>query len=148
MTTSRRHVAIAGFAALALALSASAWAEEGAATTLPPPTPADVSLTVDIEQSGQAITTSVGDRVAVTLIGNPSTRSMWAVVEKPEFLSAPERVSGPLKPSPSGRPLLGGDRWDVLVFTAQSAGEGTLKLERRSGAGDVIGAFELTVTAK
>lgn len=145
MTLSRRHAAIAGFAALVL--SVSAWAET-AATTLPPPTPADVSLTVDIEQSGQAITTSVGDRVAVTLVGNPSTRSMWAVVEKPEFLSAPARVSGPLKPSPSGQPLIGGDRWDVLVFTAESAGEGTLKLERRTGAGDVIGAFELSITAK
>lgn len=139
-----RKAVLACAIAMTLSFEAAAQTE-----TLPPPTPADVTMSVDIEQSGQAITVSTGDRVAVTLVGNPSTRSTWTVAEKPAFLSEPERKSGPLRASPNGRPLVGGDRWDVLVFTATAAGQGALKLERRAGGADnVIGSFEITVTAQ
>ena len=142
MTSFWKTAAIAALATLTLGASAMAQT-----ATLPAPLPEGVAVTVDLEQSGQAITASVGDKIAVTLVGNPSTRSMWSVVEKPAFLADPHRTSGPLNPSPNGRPLLGGNRWDVLVFEVTAAGEGALKLERRAGGGDVIATFELAVTA-
>lgn len=138
-----KTAAIAGLATLALTVGAVAQT-----ATLPAPVPEGVAVTVGLEQSGEAITASIGDKIAVTLVGNPSTRSMWSVAATPAFLAAPTRASGPLSPSPVGRPVVGGNRWDVLVFEITSAGEGVLKLERRASGADVIGTFELTVTAK
>lgn len=133
-------------AALALAAAAT----PAFAGDLAPPAP-DGAVAVTADQAGQTITASVGDKIAVELIGSPSTGTSWLVAEKPDFLGAPQFATGPTSDAQTRPGFVGGDRWQVYVFDVTTAGSATLKLEKRSPAtrtGAPLETFQVTVEAQ
>jgi len=132
-----RHWIIA--AALALA-AAPALAET---TQAPAPYPAN-ALQVSAADNGGGHEIAAGGQVAIALPSTPSVGSIWSVAAKPDFLSAVDELSGPT----SARPLLGAPRWQVFVFTADSAGSGEIRLEKKGRDGTVLETFSFTIVAQ
>lgn len=98
---------------------------------VPAPTPAAVTQRLTAADDGKSITVPVGGRFAVELVGVPTAGYIWAVDSKPAFLSAPQEASGNTTTAQSQPGFVGGNHWEVFVFTADAAGEGVLKLGQR-----------------
>ncbi len=132
----------AWFIAAALALAAT---PALAQTAAPAPLP-DGAVAVSADQSGGSVDASVGGGVAIQLQRNASVGTNWVVSSKPDFLGAPETLTGPTRIS--DRPIMGAPTWQVFVFPVSEAGTGDVTLEQRSRTGDVVATFTLTITAQ
>src|SRR5262245_15964688 len=121
------------FMAAALVFAAPAWAQPAQVPATPPegtvmvahpvlPAPApEGALVVAANRNGQSVDATVGAALAVQLRRTPSVGSNWVVTTKPDFLDAPEQLSGPTI-SPSRPPVLGAPVWQVFVFPVTAAG--------------------------
>lgn len=98
---------------------------------VPAPTPAGVTQHITVADDGKTITVPVGGRFAVELVGVPTAGYVWAVAEKPAFLSDAVESSGNTTTAQSQPGFTGGNHWEVFTFQATAAGEGKLKLEQR-----------------
>lgn len=128
------------FLLAALALCACAPVEQQAAPApapavksdaVPAPTPASVTQRLTAADNGRTITVPVGGRFAVELVGVPTAGYLWQVDAKPAFLSDAVESSGNTTRAQSQPGFAGGSHWEVFVFSATAAGEGTLKLGQR-----------------
>lgn len=98
---------------------------------VPAPTPSSVTQRLTAADSGRTITVPVGGQFAVELVGVPTAGYQWMVDAKPAFLSDPTERSGNTTTAQSQPGFAGGNHWEVFVFTANAAGEGSLKLGQR-----------------
>lgn len=98
---------------------------------VPAPTPADVTQRITVADDGKTIAVPVGGRFAVELVGVPTAGYVWAVAEKPAFLSDAVESSGNTTTAQSKPGFTGGNHWEVFTLQAITAGEGKLKLEQR-----------------
>jgi inhibitor of cysteine peptidase len=98
---------------------------------VPAPTPAGVVLHVTAADNGRTIAVPVGGQFAVELVGVPTAGYLWQVDAKPAFLSDPQERTGATTTAQSQPGFVGGNHWEVFVFTANAAGEGLLKLGQR-----------------
>ena len=99
--------------------------------SVPAPTPSGVTQRITAADAGKTITVPVGSSFAVQLVGVPTAGYVWAVSEKPAFLSDAEESSGATTTAQSQPGFAGGSHWEVFAFEAQGAGQGELKLEQR-----------------
>lgn len=138
--------------ALILAAALALAAAPAAAQQLPAPTPDDIAVRVSADQSGQSVTASVGDGVAIELQSSPGAGASWRVASKPDFLSDPEQISGQTFAQQAGAPpRVGAPRWQVFVFGVTGAGAGDVVLEKRGPAnrtGAPLETFTITITAE
>ena len=98
---------------------------------LPAPVPADVSVRITAADAGKTFTVPVGGSLAVQLVGVPTAGYVWAVAEKPSFLSEPKEFGGNTSTAQSQPGFTGGSHWEVFAFETLEAGQGELKLEQR-----------------
>jgi predicted secreted protein len=98
---------------------------------VPAPTPSSVTQRLTAADNGRTISVPVGGRFAVELVGVPTAGYIWQVDAKPAFLSEPTESSGNTTTAQAQPGFTGGNHWEVFVFTAGAAGEGTLKLGQR-----------------
>lgn len=96
-----------------------------------PPTPSEVPTHIRAEQNGQTVHVAVGQRFAVELVGVPTAGYVWAATQTPSFLSAAGETTGDTTQAQSQPGFVGGNHWEVLMFTATAAGSGELVLEQR-----------------
>ncbi len=99
--------------------------------SVPAPTPAGVTQRLTAADDGRTITVPVGGRFAVELVGVPTAGYVWAVAEKPAFLSEAVETSGATTTAQSQPGFTGGNHWEVFTFQTTGPGEGKLKLEQR-----------------
>lgn len=99
--------------------------------SVPAPTPAGVTQRITAADAGKTITMPVGTSFAVQLVGVPTAGYVWAVAEKPAFLSDAKESGGNTSTAQSQPGFTGGSHWEVFAFEALSAGQGELKLEQR-----------------
>lgn len=78
------------------------------------------------EPAAQSVELTVGQTMAVTLPGNPTTGFLWSVAECSDVV----QVSLAFEPKApeSGAPLCGSPRATVVVLTGVKAGQGVVKL--------------------
>lgn len=98
---------------------------------VPAPTPTSVTQRLTAADNGRTITVPVGGRFAVELVGVPTAGYIWQVDTKPAFLSDAVETSGNTTRAQSQPGFAGGNHWEVFVFSANAAGQGTLKLGQR-----------------
>jgi inhibitor of cysteine peptidase len=99
--------------------------------SLPAPTPSDVATHVGAGQSGQRVEVGVGRRFAIELVGAPTAGYIWAVTQAPAFVALSEGMSGPTSAAQTQPGFVGGNHWEVFVFTVSGAGEGEIVMEQR-----------------
>jgi len=132
-------------AALLLCAAAPAFADP-----VPPPTPDDVAVHIGADKNGLSVSASAGDRVAIELTGSPSTGASWIVTARPDFIDAPQFITGPTTDAQQRSGFVGGDRWQVYVFEVTGSGSGTITLEKRSPAtrsGPPLDTFSVKIEA-
>lgn len=100
-------------------------------TGVAPPTPGGVTTHIRAEQNGQTVNVAVGQRFAVELVGVPTAGYMWTTTQKPAFITASGEATGNTTQAQSQPGFVGGNHWEVSVFTATAAGSGDLVLEQR-----------------
>ena len=105
--------------------------EPAIASSVPAPTPQDVSLRIDAAQAGQSVAVPVGQRFAVELVGVPTAGYVWTPAQVPAFLTRAGEASGPTTRAQSQPGFTGGNHWEVLMFAATAPGSGELVLEQR-----------------
>ncbi|MBL8559237.1 MAG: protease inhibitor I42 family protein [Hyphomonadaceae bacterium] len=119
---------------------------------LPAPTPAGVSVRITAADAGKTITVPVGASFAVQLVGVPTAGYVWAVAQKPAFLSDAKEYGGNTTTAQSRPGFVGGNHWEVFAFEAQGAGQGVLKLEQRrpweSASDPAADTFSVTIKAQ
>ena len=99
--------------------------------SVPAPTPAGVTRQITAADDGKTVPVAVGATFAVQLVGVPTAGYVWAVAEKPAFLSDAVESSGNTTTAQSRPGFTGGNHWEVFAFEARGPGEGVLKLEQR-----------------
>jgi predicted secreted protein len=99
--------------------------------SVPAPTPAGVTQRITAADAGKTITVPVGASFAVQLVGVPTAGYVWAVSEKPAFLSDAKESGGNTTTAQSQPGFTGGNHWEVFAFQAHAAGQGELKFEQR-----------------
>jgi len=124
-------------AACAIALCACTPAQEAREespvtnASVPAPTPQDVTTRITAAQNGQTVQVAVGQRFAVELVGMPTAGYVWAASTTPAFVQPAGEASGNTSAAQSQPGYAGGNHWEVLMFTATTAGTGELVLEQR-----------------
>ena len=103
-------------------------------------------VTLDISDSGSAITFEVGDAFEVLLESNPTTGYGWTVAEQPDGVTL---VSSEYEEPDTS--LVGAGGVEVFEFEATAAGSGVLRLDYvRSFDDPVVPAdtveYDLTIT--
>lgn len=88
-------------------------------------------MQITAADAGKTIAVPVGASFAVQLVGVPTAGYIWAVAQKPSFLSDPREYGGNTTAAQSQPGFTGGNHWEVFAFDARSPGEGKLKLEQR-----------------
>lgn len=100
-------------------------------SAVPAPTPGDVATRITAEQNGQTVNVAIGQRFAVELVGVPTAGYVWSAKTLPAFVQAAGEASGNTTQAQSQPGFVGGNHWEVLIFTATAAGTGELVLEQR-----------------
>lgn len=113
------------------AVQREAPAERAMSKPVPAPTPSSVAQRLTAADNGRTIAVPVGGRFAIELVGVPTAGYVWQLDEKPAFLSDPAETSGNTTTAQSQPGFAGGNHWEVFVFTATAAGEGSVKLGQR-----------------
>ena len=131
---------------VAIALSLGATPALAQTTPAPAPLP-EGAIAIAADQSGQTIEAAVGGSIAIQLRSQPSIGSNWFLASKPDFLADPTQVSAPTVVS-TGAPIVGGQRWQVLVFRVTEAGSGEVILERRDRTRAVLETFTVSIVAQ
>jgi inhibitor of cysteine peptidase len=98
---------------------------------LPAPVPQDAAVTIGAQDAGKTISVAVGQKVSIGLVGIPTAGYLWAVTEKPAFLSDPVEGGGPTTQAQTQPGFTGGNHWEVFTFTVQAKGKGKVALEQR-----------------
>jgi predicted secreted protein len=118
-----------------LALAACAPTEtpkqDSGQSMLPAPTPEDVAVRINADQNGQTVEVAVGQRFAVELVGVPTAGYVWQPAQVPAFLTRAGEAGGNTVPEQSQPGYVGGNHWEVLMFSATEPGGGELVLEQR-----------------
>jgi hypothetical protein len=127
--------------AAAIALAATPARAQRAA---PAPAP-ESAIAATAEQNGQPVEANIGGGVAIQLTPSASAGSNSVVTAKPDFLAAPEMLTGPA--TLSARPLLGASSWQVYVFPVTGPGSGALTLEKRERGGAASETFTVNASA-
>jgi inhibitor of cysteine peptidase len=125
---------------------------EGVSRPLEAPTPPGVVRTVTEEDAGARIELKPGESFAVALVGVPTAGYLWDASKLPPFLAKTGETGGPTSTAQLLPGFAGGSHWEVLVFTANAAGEGDLVLAQRRPWEDQAEpdakTFSVTVTAR
>ncbi len=100
-------------------------------SSLPAPTPQDVSIRITEARQGQSIDVALNQRFAVELVGVPTAGYIWAPAQMPAFVSRAGEASGATTQAQSQPGFTGGNHWEVLMFVATAPGTGELVLEQR-----------------
>jgi len=124
---------IAGFAlALAGACTPSTDFEEAPVSQgVAAPTPQDVTLRIGADQAGQTINVAVNQRFAIELVGVPTAGYVWTPAQVPAFVTRAGEATGNTTPAQSQPGFVGGNHWEVLMFSATEAGTGEIVIEQR-----------------
>jgi len=118
---------------------------------LPAPTPDDVVVRITAAQEGQTIEVGVNQRFAVELVGVPTAGYVWQPAEMPAFLTRAGEAGGDTVPEQSQPGYAGGNHWEVLMFSATTAGTGELVLEQRrpwEANEPAAATFRVTIVAR
>jgi predicted secreted protein len=129
----RMLILAAGVAAMA-ACGQQAAQENGDArqyAPIPAPVPAEIARRITAEQNGETIAVSLGERIAVALVGVPTAGYLWAVVAQPEFLETAGETGGPTNEAQLEPGFAGGSHWEVFFFDVRLPGDGVLRFEQR-----------------
>lgn len=102
-----------------------------ASTSVPAPTPTDVTVRIGRGQDGQRVEVAVNQRFAVELVGVPTAGYIWAPAQMPAFAQRAGEASGNTTQQQSQRGFTGGNHWEVNMFVATVPGEGELVMEQR-----------------
>ena len=97
---------------------------------LPPPRPQGTKLTVTDGDKGQTFQVKLGDRIAVSLVGQPTAGYQWVAPKPPSILKEAGRLSGPTISDQLYPGYTGGNHWEVIAFDAIKTGSGKLNLEQ------------------
>ncbi|HSQ22542.1 MAG TPA: protease inhibitor I42 family protein [Coriobacteriia bacterium] len=103
---------------------------------------------VDEGDNGNSVRVGIGQVLEVRVPSNPSTGYSWQVVDVPDFLAFDETVEFE---SDAGPDVVGAGGTEVLKFTVEGDGTGTLRLEYlRPWEADTpaIEVYEIEVTAR
>lgn len=95
------------------------------------PTPADVAVRIGAADEGKTIKVAVGSKFAVELVGVPTAGYVWDASVVPAFLTRAGDFSGPTSTDQLQPGFAGGNHWEVLVFAANAAGKGELRLQQK-----------------
>ena len=115
------------------------------------PVPGDVSVRISAAQDGQSVEVAVGQRFAVELVGVPTAGYVWTVAQAPAFLARAGEASGNTSQAQSQPGFVGGNHWEVLMFSATEAGSGELVLEQRrpwESSEPANAVFRVTIVAR
>ena len=118
---------------------------------LPAPTPDDVVVRITAAQEGQTIEVGVNQRFAVELVGVPTAGYVWQPAEMPAFLTRAGEAGGDTVPEQSQPGYAGGNHWEVLMFSATTAGTGELVHEQRrpwEANEPAAATFRVTIVAR
>jgi len=147
-------IAAAALALTACAPGASDKANESTAVSnasVPAPTPSDISVHITAAQAGQTVHVGLNQRFAVELVGVPTAGYVWTPAQMPAFLTRAGDTSGNTTAAQSQPGFVGGNHWEVLMFSATSAGTGELVIEQRrpwaSNEG-AVDSFHVTIVAE
>lgn len=148
------------FVAAALALAACAPSQETKTEEATPvannavaaPTPSDVTTRITAEQNGQIVNVAVNQRFAIELVGVPTAGYVWAPAQIPAFVTRAGEASGNTTEAQSQPGFVGGNHWEVTMFSATAAGTGDIVMEQRrpwEGASEAPNAtFRVTIVAQ
>lgn len=148
------------FVATALALAACAPSQETKHEEAPPvannavaaPTPGDIATHITAEQNGQIVNVAVNQRFAIELVGVPTAGYVWAPAQIPAFITRAGEASGNTTQAQSQPGFVGGNHWEVTMFSATAAGTGDIVMEQRrpwEGASEAPNAtFRVTIVAQ
>ena len=117
---------------------------------VPAPTPDDVTVRITAAQNGQTVEVPVNQRFAIELVGVPTAGYQWAPTQLPAFIIRAGEASGNTIAAQSQPGYTGGNHWEVLMFSATSAGTGELVLEQRrpwETGQPASNTFRVTITA-
>ncbi|MEZ5960978.1 MAG: protease inhibitor I42 family protein [Hyphomonadaceae bacterium] len=123
--------------AAALALAACTPAQEAkeeatvATDGVAAPTPSDVATRLTAEQNGQTVNVAVGRRFAIELVGVPTAGYVWEPSQVPAFVTRAGEASGNTTQAQSQPGFVGGNHWEVTMFSATAAGAGEIVMEQR-----------------
>jgi len=95
------------------------------------PTPDDVAVRITAEQNGQTVQVAVNQRFAVELVGVPTAGYVWTPAQLPAFVIRAGEATGNTVPEQAQPGYVGGNHWEVLMFTATGPGAGELVIEQR-----------------
>lgn len=98
---------------------------------VPAPTPSDVDVRINETQNGQSVAVAVGQRFAVELVGVPTAGYVWEPAQVPAFVTRAGEASGNTTAAQSQPGYVGGNHWEVLMFSATAAGTGELVIEQK-----------------
>ncbi len=119
---------------------------------VPAPTPNDVATHITAEQNGQIVNVSVNERFAIELVGVPTAGYVWAPAQVPAFITRAGEASGNTTQAQSQPGFVGGNHWEVTMFSATIAGSGDIVMEQRrpwEGASEAPNArFRVTIVAQ
>jgi predicted secreted protein len=118
---------------------------------LPAPTPPDIAVRIGADEAGDRVTVPVGARFAVELVGVPTAGYVWTLIEAPSFIALESELSGDTAAAQSQPGYVGGQHWEVFVFTPLAPGEGELILEQRrpwESAEPASAVYRVTVVAQ
>lgn len=99
--------------------------------SLPAPKAPGVSRTFTAEDQGKSITMTVGEKIAISLVGVPTAGYVWSADKAPDFVKITEGPSGPTVSDQKLPGYTGGNHWEVLVVEALKPGSGKLALAMR-----------------
>lgn len=148
------------FVAAALALAACAPSQETKHEETPPvantavaaPTPGDVTTRITAEQNGQMVNVAVNQRFAIELVGVPTAGYVWTPAQIPAFVTRAGEASGNTTEAQSQPGFVGGNHWEVTMFSATAAGTGEIVMEQRrpwEGPAEAPNAtFRVTIVAQ
>jgi predicted secreted protein len=100
-------------------------------SSVPAPTPDDVSVRINAAQDGQVVSVAVNQRFAIELVGVPTAGYVWEPAQVPEFITRAGEVSGNTTEAQAQPGFTGGNHWEVTMFAATAAGTGEIVMEQR-----------------
>lgn len=115
------------------------------------PVPDDVTTRITDRDAGGTVSVTVGEKIAVALIGVPTAGYIWSVERAPDFLEAAGDAGGPTSTAQLEPGFAGGNHWEVFFFNVVGEGAGELALEQRRPWEDATeppaGSFSVTIVA-
>jgi predicted secreted protein len=99
--------------------------------SLPAPTAEGVVQTLTADDAGKTVEMTVGEKIAVALVGVPTAGYVWAVSSPPAFVKATDGPGGATSTAQFTPGFAGGSHWEVVIIEGVAAGEGEITLAQR-----------------